>query len=369
MLNKNLVLGSVASLALAVAASPAFAQSPPQYPDHSLPWEYAETAQLNAQQAAMPGIIASNTVVTSGTSAVVASNNSAADIEAYNAALAAQQSAAQQAAAQQAQYQQQWSDYQQKLADYNAKMAALRSSAVVAAAPVASETVVASAAPVVSSTVIASGPVVTSESVGAPVVRERIIHRPIIAQETVTRPVVTQETFTRPVVHQETFTRPVTHWETFTRDVVRNETVTRPVVTQETFTRPVMRDQIVREQVIDRPIVRQEVVGTRETVIAENTPVTDEWVRIYPHHERLVVFSTIPSSTSMSGAQVMDSSGQVVGTFNHMTVQNGVPAAVITLNDNRTIAVSNDNLRYDPTANIVVADLSYSQMDAMPAFG
>ena len=365
MLKKNLVLGSVASLAL-VAASSAFAQSPPQYPDHSLPWEFAQTAQLNAAQASMPGIIATN--VTPSTTAVVASNSSAADVEAYNQALAAQQSAAQQAADQQAQYQQQWNDYQQKLSDYNAKMASLQSSAVVAA-PVVSGTVVASAAPVLGSTVIASAPVVTSESVGAPVVSERIIHRPIVAQETVTRPVVTQETYTRPVVTQETFTRPVTRLETFTRNVVHNETVTRPVVTQQTFTRPVMRDQIVREQVIDRPIVRQEVIGTSRTIVAENTPVTDQWVRIYPHHERLVVFSTIPSSTSMSGAQVMDSSGQVVGTFNHMTMMNGVSSAVITLNDNRTIAVSNDNLRYDPTANIVVADLSYSQMDSMPVFG
>lgn len=366
MLKKNLVLGGVATLALAVAASAAFAQSPPQYPDHSLPWEYARTAQLNANQASMPGIVASN--VMPGTTGVVASTSSAADVEAYNQALAAQQSAAQQAADQQAAYQQQWNDYQQKLADYNSRVAALQSSTVVA--PVASTTVVASAAPVVSdtvvaaapvasSTVIASAPVVTSESIGAPMVRERIIHRPF----------VTQETFTRPVVTQQTYTRPVTHWETFTRNVV----------TQQTFTRPVTQDQIIRERIIDRPIVRQEVVGTRRTVIAENGPVvatsspviaenvtTDQWVRIYPHHERLVVFSTIPSTTSMSGWQVMDSSGQIVGTFNRMAADG---SAVITLNDGRTIAVSNDNLRYDPTANIVVADLSYSQMDAMPLVG
>ena len=356
MLKKNLVLGSVASLALVAASAAAFAQSPPQYPNHSLPWEFAQTAQLNAQQASMPGIIASTTP---STTAVVASTNSDADVEAYNQALAAQQSAAQKAADQQA-------DYQRKLADYNARMAALQSSTV-AAAPVVSGTVVASSGPVVGSTVIAS--VVTSESVGAPVVSERIIHRPVIAQETVTRPVVTQQSFTQPVVTQQTFTRPVTRWETFTRNVVTQQTVTRPVVTQETFTRPVVRDQIVREQVIDRPIVRQEVVGTSRTIVAENTPVVDRWVRIYPHHERLVVFSTIPSTTSMSGAQVMDSSGKVVGTFNRMTMQNGVSSAVITLNNNRTIAVSNDNLRYDPTANVVVADLSFSQMDAMPVFG
>jgi hypothetical protein len=349
MLKKNLVLGSVASLAL-VAASAAFAQSPPQYPDYSLPWEVTQTQQLNAEQASEPGIIASN--VTPDTTAIVASTDNSADVLAYNQALEAQQDKVSQYNsdlsdfnAKQGAYQDSWSDYQRKLSDYNAKMAALQSSA----------------------TVIASAPVVTGETIGAPVVRERIIHRPVTEQETFTRDVVHNETVTRPVVTQETITRPVTRWETVTRDVVHNETVTRPVVTQQTFTRPVTRDQIVREQVIDRPIIRSEVVGTRETVIAENTPVTDEWVRIYPHHERLVVFSTMPGATTMHGAQVMDASGRIVGTFDHMTNEGG--SAVITLNNMKTIAVSNDNLRYDPSANMVVANLSFRQLDSMPALG
>lgn len=348
MLKKKLVLGSVASVALAVAASTAFAQSPPQYPDHSLPWEYAQTAQLNSQQASEPGIIAST--VTPDTTAIVASTDNTAAVEAYNQALADQQSQAAQIASDN---QKKWDEYQEQLNDYNTKMQAYRSSMVVAAAPVASETVIASSGPVVAS----------DEFIGQPTVRERIIHRPVLAQETVTRPVVHEETVTRPVVRQETFMRPVTRWETVTRDVVRNETVTRPVVTQETFTRPVMRDQIVREQVIDRPIVREQVIGERETVIAENTPA-DAWL-IYPHHERLVVFETVTTpDTSLRGAPVMDSYGHIVGNFRHMT---GTSDAVITLNDMKTVVVSDQHLRYDPMANVVVADLTYNQMESMPA--
>src|SRR5689334_22920504 len=89
MLKKNLVLGGVASLAVALAIAPAFAQSPPQYPDFSLPWEVAQTTQLNAQQASEPGIITSTaSVATAGTTGVVASTDNSEDIVAYNQALA-----------------------------------------------------------------------------------------------------------------------------------------------------------------------------------------------------------------------------------------------------------------------------------------
>ena len=149
MPKKNLVLGSVASLALAMAASPAFAQSPPQYPDFSLPWEQAETQQLNAQQAAEPGVTVSTpatvAIVTPDTTAVVASTDNSADVVAYNQALAAnnQTLSAQQSQfsseqsnynsqlsdyqAKQSAYSQSWQDYQNKLAQYDERMGAWRS--------------------------------------------------------------------------------------------------------------------------------------------------------------------------------------------------------------------------------------------------
>src|SRR5689334_16427147 len=114
-MKKNLVLGSVATLAVAVAMSPAFAQSPPQYPDFSLPWERAETTSLNAAQASEPGIIASTSTTTiSGTSGVVASTDTSSDILAYNQALADQQ-------AKQQAYNSSLSDYNSKVSDFQSK--------------------------------------------------------------------------------------------------------------------------------------------------------------------------------------------------------------------------------------------------------
>jgi hypothetical protein len=94
----------------------------------------------------------------------------------------------------------------------------------------------------------------------------------------------------------------------------------------------------------------------------------DEWVSIYPHHERLVVFNTVPGSTLISGIPVMDRMGNIVGSFQHMTVGDLGAQAVITLNDGRTVAVMDQHLRFDPMANMIVADLSYGQMDSMPTF-
>jgi len=104
MLNRNLILGSVASFALACAAAlPSYAQSLPR---DSTPAEMAETDALNAQQAAEPGII-----VTQG-STVVASDDTGTAVADYDAALTAQSSA-------QSQYDSQLSDYQQKRNAYD----------------------------------------------------------------------------------------------------------------------------------------------------------------------------------------------------------------------------------------------------------
>jgi hypothetical protein len=355
MLNKNLILGSVASLAVAVALGPAFAQSPPQYPDYSLPWEAAETQQLNAQQASEPGIITSNTtasVSTPSTAGVVASTDNSEDVVAYNQALANSQNDQSQFNSQQSQYnselndynakqstfQQSWQDYQNKLSNYNQQMSAPASATIV--------------------------------SPGAAVVSEQIINRPSVQQQVVqesfTRPVVREQMVTRPVVRERTVMQPRTVWEPVKQRYVENETVTQRVVTNETVTRPV-----VREQVVNRPVVREVIERPLgETVVATNTvPASDEWVTIYPHHERLVVFQTVSNpDVALRGTPVMDRSGNMVGTFQHMTLQDsGRPEALITLSDNKTVAVADQHLRFDPMARVVVADLSFGQMDSMPA--
>ena len=354
MLKRNLVLGSVASLAVALAMGPAFAQSPPQYPDFSLPWEKAETMQLNAQQASEPGIIASTT--TPSTAGVVASTENSDDIVAYNQALANSQSDQSQFNSEQSKYnsdvsdfnakqsayQQSWQDYQNKLSAYNQQMSA--------------------ASAVVSQQVIPPSTVVSQEIINRPSVRQQVV------QEQFTRPVIREQTVTRPVIRERTVMQPRTVWEPVKQRYVENETVTQRVASNETVTRPV-----VREQIVNHPVVREVIERplASETIVAANTVpvVSDEWVTIYPHHERLVVFNSISNpDVALRGIPVMDRSGNMVGTFSHMTVQhNGMSQALITLKDNKTVAVADQHLRIDPTANIVVADLSYGQMDSMPA--
>jgi len=366
MLKKNLVLGSVASLAVAVAIGPAFAQSPPQYPDYSLPWEAAETAQLNAQQASEPGIITSTaSIATPGTTGAVASTDNSEDIQAYNQALANAQSDQSQFNSQQSQYnsdlsdynakqssfQQSWQDYQNKLSAYNQQVA-------MSSAPAPATTAV------ISQQVIPQSTVVSEQIINRPAVQQQVV------QESFTRPVIREQTVMRPVVRERTVMQPRTVWEPVTQRYVENQTVTQPVVSNEVVTRPV-----VREQIVNRPVVREVIEHplASETIVAANTApvVSDEWVTIYPHHERLVVLNTISNpDAALRGIPVMDRSGKMIGTFQHMTLQdNGVPKALITLNDNKTVAVADDHLRIDPMAHIVVADLTYGQMDSMPAIG
>jgi hypothetical protein len=70
----------------------------------------------------------------------------------------------------------------------------------------------------------------------------------------------------------------------------------------------------------------------------------------------------------IAGFPVADRAGYVVGHFRHMTFQDGGrEKAVITLNNNKTVAVTDDHLRLDPDRDTVVADLTYDELNSMPA--
>src|SRR5882724_5060827 len=101
MMMRNLVLGSVASFAVAGFLSvPVNAQYLPRY---STPEEHAQTERLNAQQATAPSI-------------VITVNP--ADDAAYRSALAAHDAALAQQRSAEAQYNAQVQDYQQKNGAY-----------------------------------------------------------------------------------------------------------------------------------------------------------------------------------------------------------------------------------------------------------
>jgi len=70
----------------------------------------------------------------------------------------------------------------------------------------------------------------------------------------------------------------------------------------------------------------------------------------------------------IAGLPVADRGGLVVGHFSRMTYQDGGrQKAVITLNNNKTVAVTDDHVRLDPDRNMVVADLTYDELSSMPA--
>jgi hypothetical protein len=64
---------------------------------------------------------------------------------------------------------------------------------------------------------------------------------------------------------------------------------------------------------------------------------------------------------------VMDAMGNVVGNFRHLTTQDRVPESIIELNNQKTVAVPDRDLGYDPLSNTVVSGLTKDQLDSMPA--
>lgn len=85
-------------------------------------------------------------------------------------------------------------------------------------------------------------------------------------------------------------------------------------------------------------------------------------------HDRLVDFDDLRDpDREIAGAPVEDRAGYLVGHFRHMTYQDGTEEAVITLHNNKTVVLDDEHLRFDPVNEVVVADLSYNELNSMPA--
>jgi len=109
-------------------------------------------------------------------------------------------------------------------------------------------------------------------------------------------------------------------------------------------------------------------------VIVEHPPaavvVEPRHVLTYPDdHPGLVPLSRlVDPDREIAGVPVEDRAGYTVGHFRHMTFQDaGEPKAVITLHNNKTVAVRDDHLRFDANHATIVADLSYDELSSMPA--
>ena len=99
-------------------------------------------------------------------------------------------------------------------------------------------------------------------------------------------------------------------------------------------------------------------------------PVLEErHVLVYPDMSALVHLGELANpDEEIGGIAVEDRFGNPVGHFRHMTFQDGgTEKAVITLHNNKSVAVQEDHFRFDPDHSVVVADLSFDELNRMPA--
>jgi hypothetical protein len=72
--------------------------------------------------------------------------------------------------------------------------------------------------------------------------------------------------------------------------------------------------------------------------------------------------------SELAGVPVEDRAGHLVGHFAYVTSQDGgEEKAVITLRNNKKIVLDDDHLRFDTDHDTVVADLTFDELNSMPA--
>jgi hypothetical protein len=117
----------------------------------------------------------------------------------------------------------------------------------------------------------------------------------------------------------------------------------------------------------DDTVVVERPAPPADTVVIERPPAR---VLTYPDgHDRLWDLGALEDpEREIGGVAVQARDGEVVGHFERITHQDeGIPKAVITLMNNKTVVVDQDHFRYDPDAIVVVADMSYDELNSMPA--
>ena len=120
------------------------------------------------------------------------------------------------------------------------------------------------------------------------------------------------------------------------------------------------------------PVVeeRHVIVRERAPAVVVAPPVVEErHALVYPDTGALVHLGELANpDEEIGGAPVQDRLGNTVGHFRHMTFQDGgTEKAIITLHNNKSVAVLEDHLRFDPDHSVVVADMSFDELNRMPA--
>jgi len=120
-----------------------------------------------------------------------------------------------------------------------------------------------------------------------------------------------------------------------------------------------------KEQLANPPPV---VVEEHHVVVHDAPVVVEEHAVPFPDRRLIDLHDLDNPDREIAGLPVADRAGYVVGRFGHMTYQDeGREKAVITLKNNKSIAVTGEHLRLDPDHDTVVADLTYDELNSMPA--
>ena len=123
--------------------------------------------------------------------------------------------------------------------------------------------------------------------------------------------------------------------------------------------------------VVFSPGVLEQVTGTLITSVhvdAQQRRSLAELVRQFPEVTIIDIDALGNPDRELEGMPIQDRFGNLVGHFRRLTVQDrGHEKAVITLYNDKTVVIEEDHLRFDPNNAMVVADLSYDELNRYPA--
>jgi len=128
------------------------------------------------------------------------------------------------------------------------------------------------------------------------------------------------------------------------------------------------------QQRLDAYNNRVDAYRDRSTTYEDHSAVYDHdsrasAVTIDPGEHSLIALDDIANpDREIGGAPVEDRRGERVGNFRYLTFQDGNrEKAVLTLRNNKSIALDDIHLRFDPDHETVIADLTYDELNSMPA--
>jgi hypothetical protein len=119
----------------------------------------------------------------------------------------------------------------------------------------------------------------------------------------------------------------------------------------------------------DRVVIEDRYAPPADRVVIAPAPRERVVLGFPAGHDRLLDIDALRNpDRELAGMPIEDRFGNLVGHFRRLSIQDGGrEKAVLTLHNNKSVAVEEDHLRFDPNRSMVVADLSYDQLNRYPA--